>query len=538
MALTPMDRAPEPSLCGTRKSRKKAPKHRTSLRFRSLLVCLATASDTRRGDGACATALTHQKHGLIVMSTNSRSREGDRLSSDGEDLSPGEMLGRYQLTALLAWGGMGQVWAARAIGTGFARTVALKVIRAEMSGDENYARMFIDEATLAASIRHPNVAEIYELGKHEGRLFMAMEWVDGDSLAGLMRHGVGEALSPFDARIAARIIADACAGLHAAHESLGPDGSLLGVVHRDISPPNILVSARGQAKVSDFGIAKARFQMHARTKTGEIKGKLAYIPPEQFENGELERRADIYSMGCVLYVATTGLRPFGNGPAALSKILNNQYRAPRALFPDYSEQLEAIVVKALALRPADRFATAEEMQLALEEWLVHSGRVTTAADVAKAVRERMSPEIRARNESLISQSRTLPEAMMSRLVADYESNTPTAGSGLTTAPPGLKRARASSQPRPRGTPPVTPALVSRNEDITQTAAPAVSPAVRPVRASDATPLIEFKPVGANGESERVPVVVVKVAVRKSLAVLIGAALLLLILLGVVWLLRR
>src|SRR5436305_1363482 len=126
------------------------------------------------------------------MSTNSRNFEGDRLSSFGDELVPGETLGRYQLTALLASGGMGQVWAARAAGIGLARMVALKVIRAEMSGDENYARMFIDEATLAASIRHPNVAEIYELGKHDGRLFMAMEWVDGDSLAGLMRHGAGE----------------------------------------------------------------------------------------------------------------------------------------------------------------------------------------------------------------------------------------------------------------------------------------------------------------------------------------------------------
>jgi len=426
------------------------------------------------------------------------SRTLDTSGLDGDDLAPGEMLGRYQLTALLASGGMGQVWAARATGAGFSRMVALKVIRTEMSGDENYARMFIDEATLAASIRHPNVAEIYELGKHHDRLFMAMEWVDGDSLAGLMRHGIADSLTPFDPRIAARIIADACAGLHAAHETVGPDGALLGVVHRDISPPNILISARGQAKVTDFGIAKARFQMHERTKTGEIKGKLAYVPPEQFENRPLDRRADVYAMGCVLYVATTGLRPFGNGASALSKILHNKYKLPRAFLPDYSPELEAIVVKALALEPNDRFATAEEMQLALEHWLLGSGKVTTATDVAKAVKERMSAEMRARNEALISQSRTLPQAMMSRLVADYDNNTPTAGSGLVTAPAALWR---KTGPRSE-TAPGSHVIV---DDVTQLkASPNLTPsgsAERPVRASDATALVQFVPEGSGSDTE-------------------------------------
>jgi serine/threonine protein kinase len=498
-------------------------------------VRAGSAGDTRSDDGATRTRARAATKALRVrMSTNSRTPGTDRLSLDGDDLVSGEMLGRYQLTALLASGGMGQVWAARATGSGLARTVALKVVRSEMSDDENYARMFIDEATLAASIRHPNVAEIYELGKHKGRLFMAMEWVDGDSLAGLMRHGVGEALSAFDARIAARIIADACAGLHAAHETVGPDGALLGVVHRDISPPNILISSRGQAKVTDFGIAKARFQMHERTKTGEIKGKLAYIPPEQFENGALDRRADIYAMGCVLYVATTGLKPFGNGAAALSKILHNEYKTPRALFPDYSEQLEAVVVKALALEPSDRFATAEEMQLAIEEWLVASGKVTTATDVAKAVKERVSPEMRARNEALISQSRTLPEAMMSRLVADYDSNTPTAGSGLINAPPGLQR-RRSSGPRP------TFVSTARSEEPTQTAASTTparnAPTERPVRTTDATGVVKFTPLGADTNTAPVPASGLKAALRKPAVAILLGLLVVLALLGARWLFR-
>ncbi|MDF3070302.1 MAG: serine/threonine protein kinase, partial [Polyangiaceae bacterium] len=265
-------------------------------------------------------------------------------SEPGDTLSPGDRIGRYQLTALLASGGMGQVWTARPVGSGFARTVALKLIRAEVADDENYARMFIDEATVASSIHHPNVCETYELGKDGDRMFMAMEWVAGDSLAGLLRQG--ESLVALDLRIAARIIADACAGLHAAHETLGADGALLGVVHRDISPPNILVSMQGQTKVNDFGIAKARYQLHERTKTGEVKGKFAYIPPEQISGGQVDRRADVYAMGCVLYVATLGLRPFGNGANALRKILLNEYKLPRALRPDYPEGLEAIIQRA------------------------------------------------------------------------------------------------------------------------------------------------------------------------------------------------
>src|SRR5689334_14774131 len=294
------------------------------------------------------------------MSEATNKTRPELASDPGDTLDAGDTVGRYQLTSLLAKGGMGQVWTALPIGTGFARTVALKLVRSDMSGDENYARMFIDEATVASSIHHPNVCETYELGKHGDRLFMAMEWVAGDSLAGLLRQG--DALVALEPRIAARIIADACAGLHAAHETIAPDGTPLNVVHRDISPPNILVSMQGQAKVSDFGIAKARYQLHERTKTGEVKGKFAYIPPEQISGSPVDRRADIYAMGCVLYVATLGSRPFGNGADALRKILLNEYKLPRALRPDYPEALQAIIVKALAPSPAERFATAEDMQ--------------------------------------------------------------------------------------------------------------------------------------------------------------------------------
>jgi serine/threonine-protein kinase len=423
-------------------------------------------------------------------------------SEPGDTLSPGDRIGRYQLTALLASGGMGQVWTARPVGSGFARTVALKLIRAEVADDENYARMFIDEATVASSIHHPNVCETYELGKDGDRMFMAMEWVAGDSLAGLLRQG--ESLVALDLRIAARIIADACAGLHAAHETLGADGALLGVVHRDISPPNILVSMQGQTKVNDFGIAKARYQLHERTKTGEVKGKFAYIPPEQISGGQVDRRADVYAMGCVLYVATLGLRPFGNGANALRKILLNEYKLPRALRPDYPEGLEAIIQRALSPKPDARFQNAEEMQIALEEWLLSSGKLVTASDVAKCVKERISPEVKARNDALLSQNRMAPELVMSRLKSDTDNETPTAGSGVTQAPAALWRGKPIL-------PAATPTAVQPLDDgdLVEATPTQVDPATARQRApspvvearpSDATALVDFVPVGASRPS--------------------------------------
>jgi serine/threonine-protein kinase len=432
-------------------------------------------------------------------------------SEPGEVLGPGDMIGRYQLGALLASGGMGQVWTARPTGSGFARTVALKLLRSEMSGDENYARMFIDEATVASSIHHPNVCETYELGRHGDRLFMAMEWVAGDSLAGLLRQG--DKLVALDLRVAARVIADACAGLHAAHETVGPDGTLLGVVHRDISPPNILISMHGQVKVSDFGIAKARDQLHERTKTGEVKGKFAYIPPEQISGSRnVDRRSDTYAMGCVLYVATLGLRPFGNGADALRKILRNEYKLPSALRPDYPAPLEAIIKKALSPQPDGRFATAEDMQMALEEWLVSGGKLVTASDVAKCVKERISKEARARNEALLSQNRLTPDLLMNRLSNDFENETPTAGSGLTQAPAALWRGKPllpdeRQKSSPKNAPPDEERTLTLSADppsVSLPAAPRIDSFPVAARPSDATALVDFVPVGVQPPASASP----------------------------------
>jgi serine/threonine-protein kinase len=332
---------------------------------------------------------------------------------------------------------MAQVWAAAPLSAGFARTVALKLIRPEYSADPEYDRMFVDEAMVASAVRHPNVCEVLELGHDEGKLFMVLELVAGDSLAGLLQRG--EHFMPLPMEISARIVAQACAGLHAAHEAVGRDGRTLNIVHRDVSPPNILVSIHGHVKVSDFGIAKARYQLHARTRTGEIKGKFAYIPPEQILAKRVDRRADVYALGCVLYVATLGVRPFGSGAQALGKIVRGQYQRPHLVRADYPRELEQIIETALDPEPANRFQSAEEMRQAIETWLVREGRVVLDSDLAAVVRERLSEERRAVVAAALTADRSLPAALVEKLLTDSNrEEAPTAKSQISQAPPSAQ----------------------------------------------------------------------------------------------------
>jgi len=346
----------------------------------------------------------------------------------------------------IAAGGMAEVWAAKPDGGGFARPVAIKLVLPEFAMDAEYARMFIDEAMVASAIRHPNICETYELGREENLLFMVLEWVAGDSLSGLLR---GAELNPLPDEIAARVCAEACAGLHAAHEASDADGNPLGVVHRDVSPPNILVSIHGHVKVSDFGIAKAKNQLHARTRTGEIKGKIAYIPPEQVLGQGVDRRADIYAMGCVLYVCTLGLRPFGSGAKALANIVRGSYRKPRDLRPSYPEELERIVSRALAADRQQRYQTADELRFDLEQWLLTLPAPTQSADVARVVRARLSEQRKKMIDILFNAGRAVPETMAKRfLIQNDNTATPTAISGIVLVPPALMRKQQQITVRP------------------------------------------------------------------------------------------
>ncbi|AKV01857.1 serine/threonine protein kinase [Labilithrix luteola] len=320
--------------------------------------------------------------------------------SDFGSMRPGTCLGRYELLVPIARGGMARVWAARLHGQrGFQKVVALKTILPHLASHPEFERMFLDEARIAAAIHHPNVCEIYELGEEQDTLYLAMEWVTGDSLARILRaSGKPEAI---DARVVARIVADACAGLHAAHELADDSGRPLHVVHRDLSPHNLLLTGDGVTKVADFGVAKALGQLHEETNAGQLKGKIAYMAPEQITGGTIDRRSDIFSLGVVIYEATTGKRPFrGQGDhQVMHAITKGEFPAPSTLVPGYPPELERIVQRALSPQPLVRFPTAERMRFALEEYLA-KGSLITQSNVAQLIRQRIGPQLEKRKERI------------------------------------------------------------------------------------------------------------------------------------------
>ncbi|HEX3774771.1 MAG TPA: protein kinase [Polyangiaceae bacterium] len=293
------------------------------------------------------------------------------------------MLGRYELLLPIAAGGMAMVWAARVKGTrGFQKIVAVKTMLSKLSEDAQFEQMFLDEASLASQIRHPNVVEISDLGEQEGVLYLAMEWIDGVPLNQLMK--VAKPAGGVPLPVAVRIVMNACAGLHAAHELRDGKGQLIGLVHRDVSPQNILVTYDGVSKVVDFGVAKATAMGGGATMAGQLKGKVSYMAPEQVRGEAIDRRVDIFALGIVLYALTTGKHPFRreNEAATMYTIASTDpVVAPRKFLPDYPAGLEAVLLKALAKNPAERYGTASEFLRALDQCLPASEKAQTDEDV-------------------------------------------------------------------------------------------------------------------------------------------------------------
>ena len=262
---------------------------------------------------------------------------------------------------------MAEVWAARLHGTrGFQKVVAIKTILPGAIDDARMEQMFLAEAELASKIHHPNVVGTIDLGEHEGTLYLVMEWVDGESLNVLMSKAASQGGVPLP--IGVNLIGQACQGLFAAHNLRDDEGNLLGVVHRDVSPHNLLVTFTGTAKVVDFGIAKAT-SLASSTEIGEVKGKFAYMAPEQVRAQAVDARTDLFALGILLYQITTGKHPFrGENPGeTLQNICAERGPTPPSAFlPDYPAELESVVLKALAKNPDHRFSTANEMLTALE----------------------------------------------------------------------------------------------------------------------------------------------------------------------------
>ncbi|HPY19508.1 MAG TPA: protein kinase [Polyangiaceae bacterium] len=341
------------------------------------------------------------------------------LGSDA--LYPGQKLGRYTLLVPVAQGGMARVWAARQSGQrGFQKIVAIKTIMPALAADPEFERMFLDEARIAAAVHHPNVCEIHDLGEVGDVLFLAMEWVDGISLLTLLK---ARPRTPLEDPVAVRIVADACAGLHAAHELRDDNGYPLNVVHRDVSPHNILLSINGQVKVADFGVAKAMGLEHAPTVAGQLKGKVAYMSPEQaVGDTTVDRRSDIFSMGAVLYEALTGYRAWAgaNDVARLQNLLAGNIIPPKQVRPDIPQDLENILAYSLAIDPARRYQTAEQMRMALEKYLVSRSMMVSASNVANSVRMLCGREIEIRQAQIRQAAAAIPDETMGMPGASVE----------------------------------------------------------------------------------------------------------------------
>jgi eukaryotic-like serine/threonine-protein kinase len=287
------------------------------------------------------------------------------LPTDSPGTTGGRTVGRYVLHEPIAAGGMAIVHLGRLLGqVGFARTVAIKRVHPNLAYDRDFVRMFVDEAHLAGRIHHPNVVATLDVVVDGAEVLLVMEYVHGESLNRLLHLSKG---APLPLAVGSAIVTGVLHGLHAAHEARNEQGELLGVVHRDVSPQNVIVGADGVTRVLDFGVAKASGRLHT-TREGRIKGKLAYMAPEQLRGEAVTCRADVYSAAVLAWEIVTGKRLFHSDSegATVSAVLQKTVVPPSTYAPNLPPSLDALILRGLDHDPARRFGTAREMALALE----------------------------------------------------------------------------------------------------------------------------------------------------------------------------
>jgi eukaryotic-like serine/threonine-protein kinase len=319
---------------------------------------------------------------------------GQPASSEGD--AGTYLLGRYRVVDEIGIGGMASVHLARMDGPGgFQKWIAIKRIHSHLLEDESFVQMFLDEARIAARISHPNVATVFELGKQDETYWIAMEYLHGEPLREIIRR-TDETGAPMPPEIACKVVADAAEGLHAAHELTGKNGENLNLIHRDVTPHNLFVTYDGVTKVVDFGIAKFSSRLSSSTRAGTLKGKLAYMSPEQVNGETIDRRTDIFALGVVLWELTTGRRLFrmDNDLDTLAKVQECLIPKPSSIVRGYPIDLEKIVLKALVKNRAERYRTAREFSRALQSFFLRRGLFIATDEVSTYLhgvfRERMA----------------------------------------------------------------------------------------------------------------------------------------------------
>jgi serine/threonine-protein kinase len=351
--------------------------------------------------------------------------------------SPQRQIGRYVLCEAIASGGMATVYVGRLVGTaGFSRTVAIKRLHAHLAENPGSSSVLIDEARLGGRIRHPNVVSTLDVMADSDELFVVMDYVHGSSLA-MLAAACAKASERVPIAVSAAIIAGVLHGLHAAHETKGSAGEPLGLVHRDVSPQNILVGVDGVPRIADFGIAKAKGRAQATTQEGAVKGKLGYMSIEQLSGSVVDRRADIYAAGVVLWELLTGRHLFvgEHYSDTVRRVLAGRVETPASVTPDVPAALDEIVMRALDGDPSRRFDTARQMAVAIE----NATRLATASEIGEWVEMTAGPDL-ARRAALV---RAIETSAPDRAVPSSELPTQT----VATARP---RTDGAASPRATG----------------------------------------------------------------------------------------
>lgn len=369
-------------------------------------------------------------------------------------------LGRYRLLSRLAVGGMAEIFLARVDGIGgFEKVVVVKRLIPQYAKDPVLVRMFMDEARLLAKLDHPNITQVHDVGAQDGHYFFAMEYVHGEDLRSITRASalanttLGDVLS-------ATIVAAAARALHYVHEKCNDDGRPLHIVHRDVSPSNVLVGFNGTVKLADFGVAKWDEQQTSTTH-GTLKGKLAYMSPEQAKGGAVDRRSDVFSLGVLMFELFTGTRLFQGATemAILEQITAGQITLPSRRRHDLPPMLEAAIVKALAFQPADRFATAHHLASALDGFIASRAHephdASALAQLMLTLFSRKLATWRDAEESGLTLGEHLARLPAAEVLLAHEAHNDAAGNEDNTQPQLL-----SSKAKPKAKPVLLWSLLS------------------------------------------------------------------------------
>jgi len=300
--------------------------------------------------------------------------------------------GRFEILGRIAFGGMAEIFLGREATAGASRMLAIKRILPHVADDPAFVEMFLDEARLAIQLNHPHICHIYEFGELETSYFIAMEWIWGAPFGKIIRRARSRGGLP--AEFVAKAVAQVAEALHYAHRARDSSGQPLGIVHRDVSPQNVMISYEGQVKLLDFGIAKA--QSHTtKTQAGVVKGKFAYMSPQQCTGKPIDARADVFALGVVLYEALVGETLYHRPTEyeTMRAVIEDPVPSVRDKKPNIAVELDAIVQKALQKKPDDRFKSAADMQSALEEWLARTGKAVTTSKMADVMEKLFEEQI-------------------------------------------------------------------------------------------------------------------------------------------------